>query len=118
MSSCSESCECSNKKIGGPDASFSLDKIEFAKMVNAVREAESALGKVTYDLTERQIKGKGFSRSLYAINDISKGDIFDTSNIRSIRPGFGLHPKFLDQVLGKKSKMDIKRGSRILKSMF
>ena len=107
-----------SKNIGGPDASFSLDKSEFAKMVNAVREAEMALGKITYDLTERQIKGKGFSRSLYAIKDIDSGEIFNDKNVKSIRPGFGLHPKYFDQIMGKKSKVQIKRGDRILKNMF
>lgn len=107
-----------NKKIGGPDASFSLDKSEFAKMVKAVREAEMALGEVTYDLTDRQVKGKGFSRSLYAIKEIKSGEIFNDKNIKSIRPGFGLHPKYFDQIMGKKSKVQIQRGDRILKNMF
>jgi pseudaminic acid synthase len=107
-----------NKKIGGPDASFSLDKSEFSKMVKAVREAEMALGEVSYDLTDRQVKGKGFSRSLYAIKEIKSGEIFNDKNIKSIRPGFGLHPKYFDQIMGKKSKVQIQRGDRILKNMF
>ena len=91
-----------DRSIGGPDASFSMNEKEFANMVTAVREAEKSIGRVDFTLTDKQIKGKDFSRSLYIVNDIKKGDVLTKENIRSIRPGFGLHPKYLNFVLGKK----------------
>jgi pseudaminic acid synthase len=97
--------------IGGPDASFSMDEKEFAEMVEAVREAEKAIGKIDYKLTDKQAKGKNFSRSLYIVEDIKLGDILTPKNIRSIRPGFGLHPKYLKELLGKKVNQDIERGT-------
>jgi pseudaminic acid synthase len=84
-----------DRSIGGPDASFSMNEEEFTKMVKAIRQAESAIGKIDYTLTEKQIKGRDFSRSLYVVEDIKKGEIITENNVRSIRPGFGLHPKFL-----------------------
>jgi pseudaminic acid synthase len=103
-----------DRSIGGPDASFSMNESEFSYMVNAVREAESAIGKVDYSLTERQLKGKDFSRSLYVVEDIKAGDIISEKNIKSIRPGFGMHPKFYYEILGKTSIKDLQKGDRIL----
>lgn len=102
-----------DRSIGGPDASFSLDEIEFTEMVKAVREAEKAIGVVDYNLTEKQIKGKDFSRSLYISKDINKGDILTDENVRSVRPGFGLHPKYLPEILGKKVNRDLEKGVRM-----
>jgi pseudaminic acid synthase len=102
-----------DRSIGGPDASFSMNEKEFTEMVKAVREAESAIGYVDYNLTDKQKKGKNFSRSLYVIKDINEGEIFTENNIRSIRPGFGLHPKYLNEFFGKKAKMNLKRGDRL-----
>ncbi|MEO2063042.1 MAG: pseudaminic acid synthase [Christiangramia sp.] len=102
-----------DKSIGGPDASFSLDEREFTEMVKAVREAEKAIGKVDYNLTDKQKKGKDFSRSLYVVEDISEGEILTETNIKSIRPGFGMHPKFFSAVLGKKVSQDIEKGTRL-----
>ena len=99
--------------IGGPDASFSMDEKEFSEMVKAVREAEKAIGVVDYTLTDKQVKGRNFSRSLYVVEDIKEGDIITKDNVRSIRPGFGLHPKFYPQILDKNSKRDIKKGEPI-----
>lgn len=99
-----------NKSIGGPDAGFSLDLDEFSSMVKAVREAEKALGEVTYELSEKVEKNKKFARSLFAVEDIKKGDILTTKNIRSIRPGYGLHPKYLNEIIGKKADKDIRKG--------
>ncbi|MEQ9377753.1 MAG: pseudaminic acid synthase [Imperialibacter sp.] len=96
-----------DRAIGGPDASFSLNKEEFAQMVRAVREAEVAVGRVDYSLTEKQKKGKDFSRSLYAIGDIKPGDVFSAENIRSVRPGFGLHPKYYKEIIGTIAKRSI-----------
>lgn len=101
-----------DRSIGGPDASFSMNEEEFAAMVKAVREAESAIGKVDYTLTEKQAKGKDFSRSLYVVEGMKNGDVITEENLRSIRPGFGLHPKHLVEVLGKKVTQDIEKGTR------
>lgn len=101
-----------DRSIGGPDASFSMNEEEFTAMVKAVREAESAIGKVDYTLTEKQAKGKDFSRSLYVVEDIKSGDVITEKNVRSIRPGFGLHPKHYNEILGKKVKIDIEKGEK------
>ena len=102
-----------DRSIGGPDASFSMNEKEFTEMVKAVREAEKALGKVSYELTEKQQKGKDFSRSLYVVEAMTEGQVFSIENVRSIRPGFGMHPKHLDSVLGKKAKGNIEAGTRL-----
>lgn len=102
-----------DRAIGGPDASFSMNEEEFTAMVKAVREAESAIGVVDYTLTEKQAKGKDFSRSLYLVEDIKSGDVVSEKNVRSIRPGFGLHPKHLNQILGKTFVRDLSKGERM-----
>ena len=102
-----------DKSIGGPDASFSLDEKEFTQMVKAVREAELAIGNVDYSLTEKQMQGRNFSRSLYVVANVKKGDFVNNDNVRSIRPGYGLHPKHLKTVLGKRFKRDIAAGERL-----
>lgn len=101
-----------DRAIGGPDASFSMNEEEFKEMVKAVRDAESAIGVVDYSLTANQIKGKDFSRSLYIVEDVKAGDIITENNVRSIRPGFGLHPKFYNQILGKQIKSNTCKGTR------
>jgi len=100
-----------DKSIGGADAAFSLDKAEFTEMVNAVRDTEKMLGKVDYTLTEKKKKSRQFSRSLYVVKDIKKGEKLTPDNIRSIRPGYGLHPKYYNEILGKRAKCDIERGT-------
>ena len=105
-----------DRSIGGPDASFSMNEEEFSKMVKAVRESEKTLGRISYDLTEKQLKGRQFSRSLYVVEDVLKGELFTEKNIRSIRPGFGMHPRFLKDVLGKKASIDLKTGNPLKKS--
>lgn len=101
-----------DRSVGGPDASFSMNEEEFTQMVKAVREAESAIGVVDYSLTEKQVQGRDFCRSLYVSEDIKAGDIFTESNVRSVRPGFGLHPKHYKDVLGKKAVKDLEKGDR------
>ena len=100
-----------DKSIGGPDASFSLDEAEFTQMVKAVRGAQKAIGKVSYELTEKQKSGKQFSRSLYVSKDVNKGDVITKENVRSVRPGYGLHPKHLKDILGKIFKSNIEKGT-------
>ena len=101
-----------DRSIGGPDSSFSMNEAEFTAMVKAVREAESAIGVVDYTLTDKQFKGKDFARSLYVVEDLKSGDIISDKNVKSIRPGFGLHPKYLKEIIGKKVNRNIDRGTR------
>jgi pseudaminic acid synthase len=100
-----------DRAIGGPDASFSMNEEEFTAMVKAVREAEKATGIVDYTLTKKQAKGRDFSRSLYIAEDIKAGDIFTDKNLRSVRPGFGLHPKYYNEIIGKISNQDLEKGT-------
>lgn len=99
-----------DRKIGGPDAAFSLEPDEFREMVKSIREVESALGDVNYELTEKAKKNRKFARSLFVIKDIKAGETFTEENTRSIRPGNGMEPKYLNLVLGKTAKEDIKGG--------
>ncbi len=99
-----------DRKLGGPDADFSLEPEEFKAMVKSVREVEKALGEVSYNLTEKMKKSRELSRSLFVVKDIKAGEIFTEENIRSIRPGYGLPPKYLKYILGKQVKINIKKG--------
>ncbi len=101
-----------DKSIGGADADFSLDKEEFSQMVKAVRDAEKLLGKVDYTMTEKKKKSRQFARSLYVAKDIKKGEVFTEENIRSVRPGYGMHPKYLKDILGKQAPRDYRFGER------
>lgn len=100
-----------SRKDGGPDGTFSMEPQEFKNMVIDIRNVERALGKVTYELTEKQKKSKGRSRSLYVVSDIKKGEIFTPDNMRSIRPGYGLHTKYYKDIIGKRASCDIKKGT-------
>jgi pseudaminic acid synthase len=106
-----------DRKLGGPDAAFSLEPEEFKTMVNAVREVEKSLGEVSYELTEKMKKSREFSRSLFVVRDMEAGEVFTKENVKSIRPGYGLHPKYLKDILGKKAKEDIKRGTPLIWEM-
>lgn len=99
-----------DKSIGGPDASFSMDENEFAQMVKDIRMAESAIGRVTYELTDKMKTGREFSRSLYVAEDMKAGDVITEKNVRSVRPGYGLHPKYLEECLGKRVNCDLGKG--------
>jgi pseudaminic acid synthase len=107
-----------DRSIGGPDASFSMNEIEFTAMVTAIREAEVAVGTSSYELSPKQVAGKDFSRSLYVAESINKGDIITEASIRSVRPGFSLHPKHLPEILGLTATRDLKKGDRISLSDF
>lgn len=106
-----------DRKFGGPDAAFSLEPEEFKAMVKAIREVEKALGKVSYELTEKTKKSREFSRSLFAVKDIKAGEPLTEENVRSIRPGFGLHPKYFKEILTMKAKKDIGKGSPLIWEM-
>lgn len=82
-------------------------------MVKSVREAESVIGLVDYSLTDKQIKGKDFSRSLYIFEDVEAGELLSTKNVRSIRLGFGLHPNYFDDILGKTINCNFRKGDRL-----
>jgi pseudaminic acid synthase len=99
------------KSIGGPDGSFSLDEKEFSEMVKAVRQAEKAVGTVSYALTEKIKESRKFARSLFVVKDIKAGEPFTEENLRSIRPGYGLHPKYLKEVIGKVAKENLEKGT-------
>ena len=102
-----------DRSIGGPDSSFSMNENEFSLMVKNIRDAEKSIGVVDYKLTTKQLQGRNFSRSLYIVKDVKKGDVLSESNIRSIRPGFGLHPKYYFEILGKTFKRALEPGDRL-----
>lgn len=102
-----------DRSIGGPDSAFSMDEKEFTQMVKDIRMAEKAIGKVDYTLTDKMKSSRNFSRSLYVAQDMKAGDIITEHNVRSVRPGFGLHPKYLPEILGKKVICDLKMGDRM-----
>jgi pseudaminic acid synthase len=102
-----------DKSIGGPDAHFSLDEKEFTEMAKAVRTAEKMIGKADYKMTEKKKKSRQFSRSLFIVKDVKSGEVITKENVRSIRPGFGLHPKYLSEIVGKKFNQDIDKGTPI-----
>ena len=95
----------------GPDAAFSLEPEELKIMVKSIRETEKALGEVSYNLTDKMKSSREFSRSLFIVKDIRKGEVFTEENLRSIRPGFGMHTRYYKDVLGKCSKSDITKGT-------
>jgi len=99
------------QKFKTPDSFFSLAPDEFRTMVENIRITERALGEVSYDLTADQKKSRIFRRSLFAVKNIKKGNIFTEENIRSIRPGSGLHPRHLDEIIGRRANKDIKCGT-------
>lgn len=105
---------CLSRKDKTVDSEFSMEPNEFKDMVTAVRQAKAAMGQVTYSLTDKEKKGLTGRKSLYAVRPITKGEEFTKENVRSIRPGYGLAPKYLDWVIGKTSLRDIPFGSPIL----
>ena len=106
-----------DREIGGPDASFSMEPDEFEKMVISVREVEEALGEGNYNLTEKAAKSKVFARSLFIIKDVKAGEIITEENVKSIRPGYGMHPKYYDDILGKAFHRDHEKGTPLTWSM-
>ncbi len=96
---------------GGPDAEFSMEVDEFKALVRAVRRTEKALGEVKYKSTEREKKNKIFRRSLFVVKDVEAGHVITSENVRSIRPGYGLHPRYLPEVLGSLFNRDVKAGT-------
>lgn len=102
-----------DKSIGGADCEFSMDKKDFTLMVKAIRDTEKLIGIVDYSLNEKRKKQRRFCRSLYISKDIKEGEIFTKENIKSVRPGYGLHPKYLNEIMGKVAEKDYKFGDRL-----
>jgi pseudaminic acid synthase len=102
-----------DRSLGGPDAAFSMEPEEFKAMSAAVRTAAAALGQVHYSLSEGTKEYRRFARSLFAVRDIPKGHLITGEDVRSIRPGYGLPPKYLPQVIGMKARIRIERGTPI-----
>ncbi|MBF0564275.1 MAG: pseudaminic acid synthase [Nitrospirae bacterium] len=102
-----------DRALGGPDAAFSLMPEEFLAMVKAIREVEQALGRVNYELSAGAMAGRIHCRSLFAVKDIKAREPFTTENVRSIRPGHGLHPRYLNYVLTRRARVDVKRATPI-----
>ena len=100
-----------SRAAGGPDAAFSLEPSEFKAMVEAVRTAEKALGRVSYEVTEKEKASRIFRRSLFVVEDMKAGDVFTDQNIRSIRPAHGLPPKYFPEVLDRCAARDLLRGT-------
>lgn len=81
------------------------------KMIKEIRNVEKALGQVTYELNDKQLESRIFSRSLFVVKDVKKGEIFTAENVKSIRPGIGMHTKYWEEILGKKSRCNIEKGT-------
>lgn len=102
---------CLDRSIENPDSSFSMNPEEFAQMVKDIRQAEKAIGRVAYGPTEQEKSNIVFRRSIFCVKDIRKGEKLTEENIRIIRPGHGLEPKFYTEVLGQAALQDIERGT-------
>jgi len=100
-----------DRNMGGLDSAFSMEPKEFRLMVDSIREVEKALGKISYEITPKVEKSRVFARSLFIVRDVKAGDIVTEQNVRSIRPGYGLHPKHYHEVLGKKFTHDFRKGT-------
>ena len=106
-----------DRKMGGPDSSFSVEPEEFKTLIEMIRKVESALGEVTYEIPTAALGNRKFSRSLFAVEDIESGELFTVKNIRSIRPGDGLHPKLLNEIIGRPAATRIRRGTPLNEKM-
>jgi pseudaminic acid synthase len=100
-----------SRAIPGPDSAFSLEPHEFKAMVDAIRMAEKAAGAVSYEATDQEAISRVFRRSLFVVRDMKAGEVFSPENTRSIRPGHGLPPRFLETVWGRKAARAIERGT-------
>lgn len=102
---------CMDRSIENPDSSFSMNPAEFAQMVKDIRQAEKAIGTVKYGVSRQEESNIVFRRSIFCVQDIKKGEKLSEQNVRIIRPGYGLEPKYYPQVLGQRALRDIKRGT-------
>lgn len=100
-----------DRSLGGPDAVFSMEPAEFAAMARGIRDVEKAVGEVTYELNQKQMDSRAHARSLFAVADIAEGEPFSVQNVRSIRPACGLPPRHLPEILKKRARYAIKKGT-------
>ena len=100
-----------DRSIGGPDSAFSMEPTEFEQMIKNVRDVEKAMGVATLELSAKSAKNREFARSLYVVADMAEGDVFSKENIRSIRPVFGLSPRYLNEIIGKKAIKALEKGT-------
>ena len=103
-----------SRAILGPDSAFSLEPDEFKAMVEAIRVAEKALGRVSYQVAEDELPSRVFRRSLFVVQDMKAGDRFTEKNVRSIRPGYGLHTRYMNEIIGRSANRDIERGTPLI----
>ena len=101
-----------DKSIGGEDAAFSMEAKDFKEMVKSIRDAQELLGSVNYTMSEAKQKSRDYCRSIYISKDIKKGEKFSNENLKSVRPGYGMHPKYLDEVLETTATKDYSFGER------
>jgi hypothetical protein len=100
-----------SRSMPGPDSAFSLEPAEFKAMVDAIRTAEKSLGRAYFGASAKEASSRVFRRSLFVVADVRHGELFTEENVRSIRPGHGLHPRHFSDVLGKRAAQDIERGT-------
>jgi pseudaminic acid synthase len=100
-----------SRSLGGPDSAFSLEPQEFKEMVDAVRSAERAMGEVHFGVSAQEASSRVFRRSLFVVQDLTRGQMFTTDNVRSIRPAHGLHTRHLPEIIGKHAARDIQCGT-------
>lgn len=100
-----------SRSVPSPDSAFSLEPQEFKAMVEAIRTAEKALGEVNYEVSEQEASSHVFRRSLFIVKDMKEGEVFTEENVRSIRPGHGLPPKYLNDILGRKALRYVAKGT-------
>lgn len=109
---------CLSREIDNPDASFSMEPAEFKQMVQEIRSVEKAIGQVKYGVSQQEKGNVKFRRSLFVVEDVKQDEVFTKENVRSIRPGYGLAPKYYDYAIGKKAVKDIKRGTPLSFDLF
>lgn len=107
-----------DRSIGGPDSAFSMEPAEYKDMVSNIRSVEKILGSSEYQMSAKQEKSRVFMRSLYVVKDVIKGEVATTDNIASVRPGYGMHPKHLNEMIGKVFKQDVEKGTRLSFELF
>ena len=100
------------RSLGGPDAAFSMEPAEYKMMVDNIRSVEKILGTSEYQMSAKQEKSRVFMRSLYVVKDVKKGEKVTNDNVASVRPGYGMHPKHLKDMLGKTFNSNVEKGTR------
>ncbi|MGY9000988.1 MAG: N-acetylneuraminate synthase family protein, partial [Rhodospirillales bacterium] len=100
-----------SRKDGGPDSGFSMEPAEFKAMVDMVRTVEGAVGTINYQPTANEIVPRLYRRSLFVVANLRVGEIITENNVRSIRPGHGMHPRYLPDILGRRARCDVEKGT-------